>query len=280
MIRWAAITFALLATSCAAPAPLGARVLKVRLWPGPAPVGDGTTEEVDRELEVHLPDTNIATGVAWVVCPGGGYVRHVMDREGWPIAAWLNENGIAAILLQYRLPKGRPGVPLLDAQEAMRAVRANAREWGIDPHRVGILGFSAGGHVASSAATRFTADARPDFAVLVYPVVTMGEKTHAGSKKELLGPDPSPELVKAQSNELHVTERTPPAFVTHAANDAPVPPENSRALVAAMRARGVPVEYLEFPAGGHGFHGCKGPIWEEWKAKSLTWLRGRGILPP
>lgn len=282
MIRPAGLALVLLVTSCsgAEPTPAAARSFKVRLWDGPAPVGDGTTELADGELEVHLPDARIATGVAWVVCPGGGYIRHVMDREGWPIAAWLNENGIAAVLLPYRLPKGRPRVPLLDAQQAIRTVRGNARHWGVDPGRVGILGFSAGGHVASAAATQFSADARPDFAVLVYPVVTMGEKTHAGSRKELLGADPSPELVKAYSNELQVSDRMPPAFVAHAADDAPVPPENSRALVAAMRAHGVPVEYLEFPAGGHGFQGCKGPIWEEWKAKSLLWLRRRGFLPP
>lgn len=280
MIRIAAVVLVLVVASCAGPetAPTPQRVLKVKLWPGPAPVGDGTTETVECELEVHLPDSRKATGVAWVVCPGGGYIRHVMDREGWPIAQWLNENGIAAVLLQYRLPKGRPGVPLLDAQQAIRTVRSNAGAWSIDPARVGILGFSAGGHVASTAATHFEADSRPDFAVLVYPVVTMGEKTHAGSKKELLGTNPPAELVKTYSNELQVTDRTPPAFVTHAADDAPVPPENSRAFVAAMRAHRVPVEYLEFPTGGHGFNGCKGPIWEEWKAKSLDWLRARGIL--
>lgn len=277
MNRLAALAVALSAASCVG-VERGPRVLRVMLWDGPAPGGDGMAEDV--ELEVHLPDARSATGVAWVVCPGGGYIRHVMDREGWPIAAWLNENGIAAVLLRYRLPKGRPGVPLLDVQQAIRVARARAGAWGVDPRRVGVLGFSAGGHVASAAATRFTADARPDFAVLVYPVVTMGEKTHAGSRKELLGASPSPELVKEHSNELHVTDRTPPAFVAHAADDVPVPPENSRALVAAMRARGVPVEYLEFASGGHGFHGCKGPIWEEWKAKSLAWLRGRGILPP
>jgi acetyl esterase/lipase len=280
MARFAFATLAVLALSCAGPgpAPTPQRVLKVRLWTGPAPVGDGTTESVERDLEVHLPDSRTATGVAWVVCPGGGYIRHVMDREGWPIAEWLNVHGIAAILLQYRLPKGRPKVALLDAHQAIRTGRSNAAAWGIDPARVGILGFSAGGHVASTAATHFDKDSRPDFAVLVYPVVTMGGKTHAGSKKELLGADPSPELVKEYSNELQVTDRTPPTFVTHAADDAPVPPENSRAFVAAMRENGVPVEYLEFPTGGHGFNGCKGPIWEEWKAKSLDWLRAQGIL--
>jgi acetyl esterase/lipase len=253
-------------------------VLQVRLWPEPAPVGDGGVEAVATDLEVHLPDSRKASGVAWVVCPGGGYIRHVVDREGRPIARWLNEHGIAAVILRYRLPQGRPQVALLDAQQAIRLTRANAPAWGIDPSRVGILGFSAGGHVASSAAVKFDVASRPDFAVLVYPVVTMGEQTHAGSKKELLGTDPPAELVKLHSNELQVTDRTPPCFVTHAADDKPVPPENSRAFVAALRAKGVPAEYLEFPSGGHGFNGCQGPIWEEWKARSLDWLRGRGVL--
>jgi acetyl esterase/lipase len=242
-------------------------------------VGDGTFETLATELEVHLPASDKATGAAIVVCPGGGYIRHVMDREGWPIADWLNAHGIAAILLLYRWPEGRPQVALLDAQQALRTTRAKGAEWGVDPGRVGVLGFSAGGHVASTVGTHFDAGSRPDFQILVYPVVTMGEKTHAGSKAKLLGPNPPPELVKLYSNELQVTDQTPPAFVTHAADDGPVPPENSRALVAAMRAHGVPVEYLEFPTGGHGFNGCKGPIWEEWKAKSLLWLGARGVLP-
>ena len=293
-LRAIGFAFALTAVSCVGPAqaPSTPRVLKLRLWPDRAPVGDGTFETLATELDVHLPEPAKATGAAVVVCPGGGYIRHVMDREGWPIADWLNANGIAAVLLRYRLPEGRPLVPLLDAQRALRTTRAKAAEWGVDPGRVGILGFSAGGHVASTARTRFDAgraadpdpverrSSRPDFMVLVYPVVTLGEKTHAGSKAKLLGADPSPELVRSLSNETRVTDRTPPAFVTHAADDAPVPPENSRAFVAAMRAHGVAVEYLEFSAGGHGFNGCKGPIWEEWKAQSLRWLRGRGILPP
>jgi acetyl esterase/lipase len=214
-----------------------------------------------------------------------------MDREGYPIAEWLNAKGIAAILLEYRLPEGRPSVPLFDAQRALRTVRARAREWAIDPGRVGILGFSAGGHVASTAGTHFDAgrsdapdavereSSRPDFMILVYPVVTMGEKGHALSRTKLLGPQPASDLVRRYSNETQVTERTPPAFVTHAKDDGGVLPGNSRDFVAALRAHGVPVEYLEFETGGHGFNGCKGPIWEEWKARSLAWLASRGVIP-
>jgi acetyl esterase/lipase len=267
------------------------RVFKVRLWPDQAPVGDGTFESVPTELEIHLPEPEKATGAAFVVCPGGGYVRHVMDSEGWPIAEWLNANGIAAVLLLYRLPEGRPEVPLLDAQRAIRTTRAKAQEWGIDPGRIGIMGFSAGGHVASTAGTHFDAghadnsdpveraSSRPDLMILVYPVVTMGERSHPGSKRKLLGPNPSAELVEKFSNEAQVTDRTPPAFLTHAMDDRVVPPANSRNFVTAMREHGVPVEYLELSSGGHGFNGCKGYLWEEWKAQSLRWLRRRGVLP-
>jgi acetyl esterase/lipase len=262
----------------------------VRLWPGPAPIGDGTTESCVTELQVYLPPAGRQTRAAIVICPGGGYIRHVLDREGYPIAEWLTAKGIAAVILRYRLPEGRPFVPLLDAQRALRTVRANASGWGIDPGRVGILGFSAGGHVASSAATHFDdgrpgdADpveglgSRPDFQMLVYPVVTMGEKSHALSKKKLLGEHPAPELVRLFSNEEQVTPRTPPAFLAHAKDDSGVVPDNSRDYVRALRAQGVPVEYLELPSGNHGLNGCKGPLWEQWKAESLKWLAAQGRI--
>jgi acetyl esterase/lipase len=258
--------------------------LQVRLWPDQAPVGDGSSEACATELDVYLPTAERNTGVAIVICPGGGYIRHVMDREGYPIAEWLTTNGITAIILKYRLPEGRPFVPLLDAQRSLRTVRAHAKEWDVDPRRVGILGFSAGGHVASTAGTHFDAgrpadpdpverwSSRPDFMMLVYPVVSMTEKPHAMSKTKLLGADPSPERVSLFSNELQVGERTPPAFLAHAKDDSGVPPEHSRNFVAAMKSRGLPVEYLELPSGGHGLNGCKGPLWEQWKAASLLWL--------
>jgi acetyl esterase/lipase len=218
-----------------------------------------------------------------VLCPGGGYIRHVTDREGYPIAQWLNEHGIATIILEYRLPKLRHQVPLLDAQRAIRLTRDNAAAWKVDPKRIGILGFSAGGHVASTAATHFDngnsdspdlierQSCRPDFAWLVYPVVTMGKHTNSGSRLELLGAHPEPELVRFYSNETQVTANTPPTFLAHAVDDKPVPPENSRQFVAAMKARRVSVELLELPSGGHGLNGCKGPLWEQWKAAALKW---------
>jgi acetyl esterase/lipase len=266
--------------------------IKTPLWSDKAPVGDGAFEKAASELKVYLPPADKATHAAIVICPGGGYIRHVVDREGYPIAEWLNANGIAAILLEYRLPEGRPYVPLLDAQRAIRITRSKAAEWDIDPKRVGILGFSAGGHVASTAGTHFDAgradnvdpverlSCRPDFMLLVYPVVTMSEKTHPLSKTKLLGANPTPELVRLFSNEIQVADQTPPAFVVHASDDTDVPPENSRNFVAAMKSHHVPVEYIELSSGGHGLNGCKGPLWEQWKAASLVWLASSGFIPP
>ncbi len=259
------------------------------LWPDKAPVGDGTFDEANANITVHLPAPDKATGAAVVICPGGGYQRHVVDREGHFIARWLNEHGIAGIVLEYRMPQGRPFVPLLDAQRALRYIRLRAADWRIAPDRIGIMGFSAGGHLASTAVTHFddgdpkAADlvarvsCRPDFGILVYPVVTMSDKTHSGSKKNLLGPDPKPELVQLFSNELQVTAKTPPVFVAHAQDDRAVPPDNSRQLVEAFRSHNVPVEYLELPYGGHGLNGLQGPMWEAWKTKSLEWLTARGF---
>jgi acetyl esterase/lipase len=263
---------------------------RVALWSGKAPVGDGKFEDCNLELEVFLPPADKANGTAIVLCPGGGYIRHVTDREGYSIALWLSEHGIATIILEYRLPKLRHQVPLLDAQRAIRLTRANAAAWKINPTRIGILGFSAGGHVASTAATHFdngNADSpdpierlscRPDFAWLVYPVVTMGNFTNKGSRDELLGSDPKPELVRLYSNETQVTADTPPTFLAHAIDDKPVPPENSRQFVAAMKAQRVSVELLELPSGGHGLNGCKGPLWEQWKAAALKWLAGQKLV--
>ena len=263
---------------------------RVPLWPGTAPRGDGTTEESLATVQVYRPKPDRATGAAVVICPGGGYVRHVVDREGWPVAEWLVAHGIAAVLLEYRLPGGRSLIPLLDAQRALRLVRANASDWGIDSQRVGILGFSAGGHVASIAGTHFDAgrpgdrdpvermNCRPDFMLLVYPVITMGDKTHRLSRTQLLGENPSPEMVRFYSSETQVTSQTPPAFLVHARDDLAVPPENSRMFVGAMKAQGVPVQYLELPSGGHGLNGCQGPLWEEWKAAALGWLAAQKFI--
>lgn len=263
---------------------------RMPLWPGPAPVGDGTFESTNATITVHLPAPDMATGAAIVICPGGGYARQVVEPEGHQIARWLNGHGIAGIVLEYRLPHGRPFVPLLDAQRAIRVARANAAGWRIDPGRVGIMGFSAGGHLASAAGTHFDdgdpkaedpagrLSCRPDFMILVYPVITMDLKTHGGSRTNLLGPDPKAEMVALFSNEKQVTEKTPPAFLAHAKDDVPVPPDNSRMFASALKARGVAVEYLELPSGGHGLNRYQGPMWDAWQAGALDWLAAQGFL--
>jgi acetyl esterase/lipase len=259
------------------------------LWPDQAPVGDGTFEAVNANITVHLPAPAKANGAAVVICPGGGYQRLMVEPEGHRIAQWLNSHGIAGIVLEYRMPQGRPFVPLLDAQRAIRYVRSRAADWRIAPDRIGIMGFSAGGHLASTAGTHFddgdpkSADpvarvsCRPDFMILVYPVVTMGKLTHGGSKKNLLGPDPKPELIQLFSNEKQVTAKTAPAFLAHAADDKPVPPENSRQFAEALKSHHVPVKYLELPSGGHGLNHYSGPMWDAWQLQSIEWLAKRGF---
>jgi len=226
-----------------------------------------------------------------VICPGGGYGGLVTGAEGHGIAQWLNAHGITGVVLEYRLPKGNAFVPLLDAQRAIRTVRSRAKEWGIDPQRIGIIGFSAGGHLASTAGTHFdagdpkSADAieqvscRPDFMILVYPVISMGAKGHQGSRNNLLGKDAKPDLVELFSNEKRVTAQTPPAFLAHALDDRVVPPDNSKMFYDALLASGVEAKYLELPSGGHGLNGYKGPMWDAWQAQSLEWLATRKVIP-
>lgn len=265
---------------------------KIPLWSAAAPLGDGRTEASGPMITVHRPAADKANGAAVVICPGGGYGGLVVGAEGHGIAQWLVRHGITGIVLEYRLPKGRSFVPLLDAQRAIRTVRFHAAEWKLDVNRIGIIGFSAGGHLASTAATHFDdGDAqaedpvdrmscRPDFAILVYPVVSMGPKGHGGSRRNLLGDEPKAEMIELFSNEKQVTERTPPMFLTHAVNDKVVVAENSRMLHEALKAHRVATEYLELPEGGHGLNGYKGPMWDAWQAKSLGWLATLKIIPP
>jgi acetyl esterase/lipase len=265
-----------------------------QLWNGKAPLGIDKTiadnyEKADTKITVHRPEKG--NGAAIVICPGGGYGGLVTGAEGHGIAKWLNGHGITGVVLEYRLPKGRPFVPLLDAQRAIRTVRANAAEWKIESSKVGIMGFSAGGHLASTAGTHFDGgdakaqdpverlSCRPDFTILVYPVVTMGEKTHGGSRRNLLGADPTPALIELFSNEMQVTEKTPPMYLAHALDDRPVPPENSKQLFDALQKQKIPSEYLELPSGGHGLNGYKGPMWDAWQTQSIQWLAKLKLIP-
>ena len=287
MIRWL-ITLTLVATdSISFAADAAAKPDRLALWNSKAPNGDGTTDKADAFLTVHLAEK--PNGTAIVICPGGGYGGLVTGGEGHGIAKWLNGHGITGLVLEYRLPKGRPYVPLLDAQRAIRTARANAKAWKIDPAKVGIIGFSAGGHLASTAATHFDAgvaqssdpirrqSSRPDFAILVYPVITMDTTTHGGSRRNLLGEKPTDELIDLFSNEKQVTAETPPTYLAHALDDKVVVPANSQAFHDALKKHGVATEYLKLPSGGHGLNGYKGPMWDAWQKQSLEWLTKPGL---
>lgn len=255
---------------------------RVELWQGKAPIDGDQVENAETWITVHkAPKPN---GTAIVICPGGGYGGLVTGPEGHGIAKWLNGHGITGVVLEYRLPAGRSFVPLRDAQRAIRTVRLHAKEWDIRPERIGIMGFSAGGHLAATAATHFDAgnskaaeevervSSRPDFAILIYPVITMNETTHGGSRANLLGKDPTKELIELFSNEKQVTDKTPPAYLAHAVDDTAVVIENSRMFHNALKAHKVPTELLELPSGGHGLNGYKGPMWDAWQTQSLAWL--------
>lgn len=271
---------------------------EVVLWPGVEPdpaLGPetvkqrGTPERSDRSLgNVTRPTLAIfpAAGEgrrpAIVICPGGGYGSLAYDKEGEDVARWLAPRGITGLVLRYRLPRGAPGeaepVPLQDARQAMRIARAKAPEWKLDPTRIGIMGFSAGGHLASTLATHFAADDRPDFAVLIYPVVTFaGPAAHGGSRDNLLGKGAPDALVERYCNERQVTAQTPPTFLVHAADDG-VKIGNSELFAAALQRAGVAHEFMRLEKGGHGFGlGIRGGEAATWPERCLAWLKARGF---
>ena len=263
--------------------------IKISLWDNDAPIGNEKRESSDAWITVHRPTE--CNGSAVVICPGGGYGGLVTGAEGHGIATWLNRHGITGIVLEYRLPKGRSMVPLLDAQRALRMVRNRSAEWSIDPKRIGIMGFSAGGHLASTAGTHFDlgnpnandpverVSCRPDFLVLIYPVISFNEKTHRGSMKNLLGDNPSTEQMDWFSNEKQVTPETPPTFLAHALNDRVVSSDHSKAFFEALQAKGVESRYLELPTGDHGLNGYQGPMWDAWQKESLGWLAALKVSP-
>lgn len=271
------------------------------LWPQGAPGALGHAQEDIPTITVIRADPTISNGSAIVICPGGGYGALAIDHEGYEVAEWLNSVGITGVILKYRLgPKYHHPIPLLDAQRAIRTVRARAEEWGVDPGRVGIMGFSAGGHLASTAGTRFdpgTRDAddpierqscRPDVMILGYPVVAMAtEFGHSGSKQNLLGDNPPEELIESLSNERMVTSETPPTFLVHTNEDSGVVAENSLLFVLALRKAGVPVEFHLFEAGRHGL-GLGGglpsrgiepdPAFSAWPELCETWFKRHGFI--
>ena len=211
-------------------------------------------------------------GQAIIACPGGGYAGIASTHEGHDMAAWFNTQGITYAVLHYRMPYGNHEIPLSDAHQAIRYLRKNASKWGIQ--KLGIMGFSAGGHLASTAATHFDSETRPDFQILFYPVVTMGEGTHQGSKNLLLGEHPGEELVKLYSNELQVSGQTPPAFLLHSSNDTGVPVSNTINYYTALVAHKVPVSMHLYPVGGHGWgYDETFPYKPQWKNELEKWLR-------
>ena len=268
----------------------------IPLWPDGAPGAKGSEDGDKPALTIYLPPREKATGAAVVICPGGGYGHLAMDHEGHQIAQWLNSFGVAGFILKYRHSKSGSGyghpAPLQDAQRAVRMVRASAKDWNVDPARIGILGFSAGGHLASSAGTHFQnrySDAkdsidkfscRPDFMILIYPVISFTEWcTHKGSRRNLLGDNPERELVENLSNERQVTTRTPPTFLVHGNDDKGVPAENSIFFYLALRKAEVPAEMHIYENGRHGFGlGKKFGAVSSWPVRCEEWMRGRGLL--
>ena len=274
----------------------------VKLWPGGAPGAKGTDSDKDvPTITVWLPRPELAKGSAVVVCPGGGYGMLAVDHEGKQIAEWLNGLGIAAFVLKYRLgPRYHHPAMLDDAARAIRTVRANAAKWKVDPARVAIMGFSAGGHLASTAGTHFSPgkpdaedpverqSSRPDRLILVYPVVALATPYgHTGSLKNLLGENPSQELIESLSNERQVTKDTPPTFLAHTNADTGVQAENSILFALACRKAGVPVELHVFERGRHGlglgtgraqFRVPPEPSFQAWPKLCETWLKNQGFL--
>ncbi len=268
--------------------------LPTPLYPDGAPGSKGDGEAHNPTVRAYLPDQDEANGAAVVICPGGGYHGLAIDHEGQQVAQFFNEFGVTAFVLRYRLAPGYKHPTMLnDAQRAVQHVRARAAEYGIDPKRVGIMGFSAGGHLASSLAThwhRGMADSadpvarqscRPDFAILGYPVVTFTatEHMHAGSKRNLLGDKADPKLVELMSNEKQVNAETPPTFMFHTGEDKGVPPENSVLFYLALRKAGVPAEIHVYQKGQHGLGLAAGdPTLSSWNGRLKDWLRNNGWL--
>jgi acetyl esterase/lipase len=271
----------LCACACAQPGPR-----TELLWPEGAPGAVGS-EDVDKpSLTSYLPDPAAAAGTAIVVCPGGGYRNLAMDHEGKQVAEWLNSLGVAAFVLKYRLgPRYHHPAMMQDVQRAIQMVRKRAPELKVAPDRVGVMGFSAGGHLASTAATHFAKDgdgvsSRPDFAILCYPVITMKESfVHKGSRENLLGKNPDPKLMNELSNETQVTAETPPTFLFHTSDDPGVPVENSVYFYLALRKAGVPAEMHLFEHGRHGVGLAQSdPALKIWPSLLENWLRARNLI--
>lgn len=243
------------------------------------------------DISIFLPSKQNANGKAVVILPGGGYGRLAYDWEGTDIAKWLNSKGIAGIVLKYRLPVSKSNIvshksPLMDAKRAMRLVRYHAADWNIDPNQIGVMGFSAGGHLASTLSTKFDEgnphhtdpieqmSSRPDFSILIYPVISSDPTIwHRGSFRSLLGEDPDPELLHFYASEKHVNEHTPPTILIHSADDKSVPYQNSVVYFDALQQKGIPAEMHIYPFGGHGYSLALGMgHLSGWPERVLDWI--------
>lgn len=280
-----------------------AQDFKLKVWPNGAPDSNGMTqpEELfegkrvrnvsEAEIYVYLPKIGVNTGAAVVICPGGGYIMEAMDHEGYNMAEWLVQQGVAGIVLKYRLPYGHDQIPLEDAQRAIRIVRAKAKEWGINQSKIGIAGSSAGGHLASTVGTHFDLgkpdstdplekfSCRPDFMLLLYPVITFDEEFgHMGSRINLIGPGNKWDLVEKYSNERQVSSQTPPTFLVLSDDDNVVPPQNSIEFYMALKKYKIPAEIHIFRDGGHGFGMNKKnlPV-DQWPNLFAQWMKAQGI---
>jgi len=267
---------------------------EILLWPAGAPGAKGDKpNDKPRVIVYHAPAKN-RSGAAVVICPGGGYGHLAMGHEGHEVARWLNSVGVTGVILDYRhrgKGYGHPA-PLLDAQRAVRLVRSRAKEWKLEADRIGIMGFSAGGHLASSVSTHFDKgdeqakdpidrhSSRPDFAILCYPVIAFNEPfTHYGSQRNLLGKDADLKLVEKMSSEKQVTKETPPTFLFHTDEDRAVPPENSVVYYLALRKAKVPAEMHIYRPGRHGLGlATKHELLQSWPSLCEKWLRGRGVI--
>lgn len=259
--------------------------IELPLWPDGAPNTNGLTgtqEDLNGGLVANVVTSSITVyrpscpnGMAIIMCPGGGYARLAMAHEGYDMAPWLNAQGITYIVLKYRMPNGHREVPLSDAEQAIRLVRQHAAEWNVNPARVGIMGASAGGHLAASLATLYGSDeTRPDFQILFYPVITMGADTHQGSRNNLLGENPSDELIRDYSLENRVTSSTPQAFIMLSTDDTSVPPVNSINYYMALVKQKVSATLHAYPVGGHGW-GFRDDFSykRQWTGELEKWLR-------
>ncbi len=270
----------------------------IPLWPKGAPYAHGDTKTDQPFVDVYLPDEKLRNGAAVVVCPGGGYGGLALDHEGKQIAEFYNSFGVTAFVLHYRLGTHQYHFPtqLADVQRAMRFARSQSQKYHIDPKRIGVMGFSAGGHLASMAATKFDekaydasdaidkVSARPNFAVLCYPVISMNsEYTHKGSRKNLLGAEEAndPKAADHVSSDLNVTDQTPPTFLFHTNEDTAVPPENSIRFYLGLRQHKIPAELHLYQKGPHGVGLQAGdPILGTWGGHLNDWLRSNGFLTP